>query len=149
MSSTQPGSMAESVRAYLDGRDGEVLELARDLIRTPSPNPPGDERAVADLVTERLMALGIDDITRVGAQEERPNLLARVKGTAPGATLILSGHIDTKPAGDMDAWETDPWDPVLRNGDLIGLGSGDMKAAVAGMMSVSYTHLTLPTKRIV
>ena len=134
MSSTQPGSMAESVRAYLDGRDGEVLELARDLIRTPSPNPPGDERAVADLVTERLMALGIDDITRVGAQEERPNLLARVKGTAPGATLILSGHIDTKPAGDMDAWETDPWDPVLRNGDLIGLGSGDMKAAVAGMM---------------
>ena len=134
MTSTQTGSMAERVRTYLDGRDGEVLELARDLIRTPSPNPPGDERAVADLITERLRALGIDDITRVGAQEERPNLLARVKGTAPGPTLVLSGHIDTKPAGDMDAWETDPWDPVLRDGDLIGLGSGDMKAAVAGMM---------------
>ena len=61
-------------------------------------------------------------------------MLARVKGAAPGRTLILSGHLDTKPAGDMDAWETDPWDPVLRDGDLIGLGSGDMKAAVAGMM---------------
>ena len=134
MTSTQTGSMAERVRTYLDGRDGEVLELARDLIRTPSPNPPGDERAVADLITERLRALGIDDITRVGALQERPNLLARVKGTAPGPTLVLSGHIDTKPAGDMDAWETDPWDPVLRDGDLIGLGSGDMKAAVAGMM---------------
>ena len=134
MSSTQPGSMAEGVRAYLDGRDGEVLELARDLIRTPSPNPPGDERAVADLVTERLRELGVDDITRVGFDETRPNVLARVRGTSPGRTLILSGHIDTKPAGDMDAWETDPWDPVLRDGDLIGLGSGDMKAAVAGMM---------------
>ena len=134
MSSTQTGSMAERVRTYLDGRDGEVLELARDLIRTPSPNPPGDERAVADLITERLRALGIDDITRVGALQERPNVLARVKGTAPGPTLVLSGHIDTKPAGDMDSWETDPWDPVLRDGDLIGLGSGDMKAAVAGMM---------------
>ena len=134
MSSTQTGSMADRARAYLDGRDREVLELARDLIRTPSPNPPGDERAVADLVTERLQALGIDDITRVGAQEERPNVLARVKGNAPGQTLVLSGHIDTKPAGDMDAWETDPWDPVLRDGHLIGLGSGDMKAAVAGMM---------------
>ena len=134
MSSTQTPAMAERVRAYLDGRDGDVLELARDLIRTPSPNPPGDERAVADLVTERLRELGIDDITRVGANETRPNVLARVKGAAPGPTLILSGHLDTKPAGDMDAWETDPWDPVLRDGDLIGLGSGDMKAAVAGMM---------------
>ncbi len=134
MSSTQTGSMAERVRAYLGGRETEVLELTRDLIRTPSPNPPGDERAVAGLVTDRLRALGIDDITQLGAQEERPNVLARVKGAAPGRTLILSGHLDTKPAGDMDAWETDPWDPVLRDGDLIGLGSGDMKAAVAGMM---------------
>lgn len=126
--------MADRVRAYFDGRDGEVLEFARDLIRTPSPNPPGDERAVADMVTERLRGLGIDDISIVGAEEARPNVLARLKGAAPGPTLILSGHLDTKPAGDMDAWETDPWDPVLRDGDLIGLGSGDMKAAVAGMV---------------
>jgi len=134
MSLTPTGSMAERVLAYLDARDGKVLELARDLIRTPSPNPPGDERAVADLVTERLQELGVDDITRVGLDETRPNVLARVRGTAPGRTLILSGHIDTKPAGDMEAWETDPWDPVLRDGDLVGLGSGDMKAAIAGMM---------------
>ena len=134
MNTSHGGSMAERVRAYLDARDGEVLELTRELIRTPSPNPPGDERAVADLVTERLRALGIDDIVRVGAEEARPNLLARIRGAAPGPTLILSGHLDTKPAGDMNAWETDPWDPVLRDGDLVGLGSGDMKAAVAGMV---------------
>ena len=134
MNTTGAGSMTERVRSYLDARDGEVLELTRDLIRTPSPNPPGDERAVADLVTERLRALGIDEITRVGAEETRPNLLARVRGAAPGPTLVLSGHLDTKPAGDMDAWETDPWDPVLRDGDLVGLGSGDMKAAIAGMV---------------
>ena len=134
MNTTGAGSMTERVRSYLDARDGEVLELTRELIRTPSPNPPGDERAVADLVTERLRELGIDEITRVGAEETRPNLLARVRGVAPGPTLVLSGHLDTKPAGDMDAWETDPWDPVLRDGDLVGLGSGDMKAAVAGMV---------------
>ena len=134
MNTSHTGAMADRVRAYLDGRDGEVLEFARELIRTPSPNPPGDERAVADLVTERLRGLGIDDIARLGAEESRPNLVARLRGASPGPTLILSGHLDTKPAGDMDAWETDPWDPVLRDGDLIGLGSGDMKAAVAGMV---------------
>ncbi len=134
MNTTGAGSMTERVRSYLDAHDGDVLELTRELIRTPSPNPPGDERAVADLVTERLRELGIDAITRVGAEETRPNLLARVRGAAPGLTLVLSGHLDTKPAGDMDAWETDPWDPVLRDGDLVGLGSGDMKAAIAGMV---------------
>ena len=134
MNTTGAGSMTERVRSYLDAHDGDVLELTRELIRTPSPNPPGDERAVADLVTERLRELGIDEITRVGAEETRPNLLARVRGAAPGLTLVLSGHLDTKPAGDMDAWETDPWDPVLRDGDLVGLGSGDMKAAIAGMV---------------
>lgn len=125
---------ARRVIEYLEGREDEVLEFARDLIRTPSPNPPGDERQVADLVTERLESLGITDITRVAAEETRPNLIARVVGTSPGDVLMLSGHLDTKPAGDMDAWETDPWDPIVNDGELIGLGSGDMKAAVAGMV---------------
>ncbi len=48
-----------SALAYLDGTEREQLQLAKDLIRTPSPNPPGDERAVADLVTRKLADLGI------------------------------------------------------------------------------------------
>ncbi len=120
--------------AYLGERKDEILQFARELIRTPSPNPPGDERAVADLVTARLAALGITEVERLGASPERPNLVVRIDGTGDGPTLMLSGHLDTKPAGDLDAWETDPWDPVLRDGDLVGLGSGDMKAAVAAMV---------------
>lgn len=132
------GSMASpaeaAVRSFLEDRSDDVLEFARELIATPSPNPPGDERAVADVVTRKLTELGIRDVERVGAADERPNLIVRVPGSGAGPTLMLSGHLDTKPAGDMDAWETDPWDPVLRDGDLIGLGSGDMKAGVAGMV---------------
>lgn len=47
---------------------------------------------------------------------------------------MLCGHLDTKPPGDVAAWRTDPWDPVIVDGELIGLGSGDMKAAVAAMV---------------
>lgn len=124
----------EAVTAFLEGRGDEVLEFARELIRTPSPNPPGNETEVADLVTERLTTLGVDDVTRMGAEENRPNLIARIGVGSPGRTLMLSGHLDTKPAGDMEAWKTDPWDPVIADGQLIGLGSGDMKAALAGMV---------------
>ena len=122
------------LRSYLHQRRDEVLEFARELIRTPSPNPPGDERAVADLVTSRLADLGVTDVERVGTAPERPNLIVRLPGSGGGPKLMLSGHLDTKPAGDLQAWNTDPWDPVLDDGNLIGLGSGDMKAAVAGMV---------------
>lgn len=131
---TGSGTNAElAVRGFLAANESEVLEFARELIATPSPNPPGDERAVADLVSARLARLGVTAVERMGVNEERPNLIARVAGTSPGKVLMLSGHLDTKPAGDMEAWDTDPWDPQLRDGDLIGLGSGDMKAAVAAM----------------
>ena len=118
---------------YLAAYEDALLEFAKDMIRTPSPNPPGDERAVADLVTGHLRSLGVTNIERVGAEEHRPNVIVRVPGDGNGPSLMLSGHLDTKPPGDMEAWQTDPWDPVEADGQLWGLGSGDMKAAVAAM----------------
>lgn len=131
---SSPAEAERRILSFLAEREAEILEFARELIRTPSPNPPGDERAVADLVTARLKELGVAGVERLGARPERPNLVVRMRGSGEGPKLMLSGHLDTKPAGDLDAWETDPWDPVLRGGDLVGLGSGDMKAAVAAMV---------------
>jgi acetylornithine deacetylase len=119
---------------FLGETEAEQLAFAKELIRTPSPNPPGDERAVANLVTAKLAELGVTDVRSVAAEETRPNLIVRIAGTKPGRNLMLSGHLDTKPAGDMSAWKTDPWDPVEQGDQLTGLGSGDMKAAVAAMV---------------
>ena len=131
---SSPAAAERRIFSYLDEREGEILEFARDLIRTPSPNPPGGEAAAADLVAARLEELSAAGVERLGASPERPNLVARLPGRGGGPRLMLSGHLDTKPPGDLSAWETDPWDPVLRNGDLVGLGSGDMKTAVAAMV---------------
>jgi acetylornithine deacetylase len=120
--------------AFLDARSLELLEFARELIATPSVNPPGDERAVAAAVRARLLELGVDEIEELAAAEGRTNLIARIRGDDAGRTLLLSGHLDTKPPGDRSLWLTDPFDPVVRDGELYGVGSGDMKAAVAAMV---------------
>jgi len=122
------------VLSFLESTAEDQLDLARRLVATPSPNPPGDERAVAGVVCELLRAYGLTDLTILEARPSRPNVVVRIPGDGPGPTLILSGHTDTKPAGDLSRWDTDPWDPVVSDGELRGLGSGDMKAAVAAMV---------------
>ncbi len=119
--------------AQVEGRRAEIIAFAQSLIGSASENPPGDERGVATLVCDRLRQLGVHDVRVLGENERRPNILARVAGAAAGSTLILSGHLDTKPAGDRGSWHTDPWDPVVRDGQLYGLGSGDMKGAIAAL----------------
>ena len=47
---------------------------------------------------------------------------------------MLCGHSDTKPVGDASQWRTDPFQPVFSDGKLYGLGSTDMKGAVAAMI---------------
>jgi acetylornithine deacetylase len=122
------------VASYISARADEIFDFTCDLIRAPSVNPPGNEVAVSKVIMERLDMLGITDAKTVGCREDRPNVLVKVDGSRKGKTLMLSGHIDTKPAGNMDEWKTDPWEPTVVDGKLIGLGSGDMKAAIAAMM---------------
>ena len=122
------------VAAFIADHADDIFKFTCELIRTPSVNPPGDEVAVSKVVMDRLAQLGIEDCSIAACLPERPNVMAHVAGTSPGPTLMLSGHIDTKPAGNIDQWETDPWVPVVVGDQLIGLGSGDMKASIAAMV---------------
>jgi len=113
--------------------NGHVVELARELIRTPSPNPPGDERAVAAIVSEALRDLDLPAGDCIARDDRRPNLLATIEFGTGGRHLVLSGHMDTKPVGDA-TWTTDPREPEIDGDRLYNLGSADMKGALAAML---------------
>jgi acetylornithine deacetylase/succinyl-diaminopimelate desuccinylase-like protein len=121
----------------------DVVELASRLIEVPSPNLPGDERAVADVVQSAAESLGLGRGRVVGALPARPNVLIDIDFGPGGRTLALSGHIDTKPVGDA-RWSTDPFTPVIEDGYLYGLGSCDMKGAVAAMLIAAADVLRTP-----
>jgi len=124
----------QKVAAFIEANKDEIFNFTCDLIRTPSINPPGNEVEVSKVIMTRLAKLGITDAFIAACEEDRPNVLAHVAGSRPGKTLMFSGHIDTKPPGNLDEWKTDPLEPIVIGDQLIGLGSGDMKAAVAGMI---------------
>ena len=113
----------------------EIIDFTCELIATPSPTPPGDERQVARLLLDKLDRLGLTGAVTASEIPERPNLLYRLKGQGGGPTLLYVAHTDTKPVGDVrDLWQTDPLQGTIKEGRLYGLGAADMKAAVAGMV---------------
>jgi acetylornithine deacetylase/succinyl-diaminopimelate desuccinylase-like protein len=118
----------------LASREGELVEFARELVATPSPNPPGDERQVAERARSEMGNLGYTAVREVAMEPTRPNAVGEVVGQRAGRVLMFNGHIDTKPVGDLSQWTIGPYDPVIRDGRLHGLGSTDMKGAVAAMV---------------
>lgn len=122
-----------AIGAFIDERRGDLIDLASDLVAARTPNPPGDTVAAATVLRERLRSLAIEVESRA-ANEAQVNLIARIPGRGGGPTLMLNGHLDTKPPGEENDWSTDPWTPTIRDGALIGLGSADMKGAVAAMV---------------
>jgi acetylornithine deacetylase len=48
--------------------------------------------------------------------------------------LLLSGHLDTKPPGELERWKTDPYAPMIVDGRLYGLGACDMKGQAAALV---------------
>ncbi|MFZ1881575.1 MAG: M20/M25/M40 family metallo-hydrolase [Gaiellaceae bacterium] len=110
----------------------EVLDLFTDLASVPSP--PGEERAVADLVLAYLRDCGLhaDEDDAGGAiGSTMGNIYCRLAGTAPGEPLLLCAHLDTVPP--TAAIEPVVAEGVVRNGAGTILGA-DNKAAVAAML---------------
>ena len=122
------------LEAWIDQRRDELLGFVAELVATNSANLPGDERAVVEVVLARLDRLGIGNVEILAKQPHRPNVVARLRGSQPGPTLMLCGHSDTKPIGDQTLWRTDPMEPVVRDGKMYGLGTTDMKGAVGAMI---------------
>lgn len=112
--------------------DEEIIHLTRDLVRTPSVNPPADTRQCADLILNTFRREQIESEIvegRTGAS----NVVARLPGKGRGKTLLLNGHMDVVPPGED--WTVDPFGAEIRDNRIYGRGSSDMKSGISSMMA--------------
>ena len=105
----------------------ELYRFTQQLIQTPSPS--AQEGAVADLLVERLQALGFPNV-RVNAMG---SVIATL-GNGDGPTLLYDAHMDTVDAAAPEHWAHPPYGGVIENGVLYGLGAIDMKSSLASMI---------------
>jgi succinyl-diaminopimelate desuccinylase len=107
-----------------------ILALLKDLIAAKSENPPGYEADAAKVLRDHLEAHGIS-CTTVGPKE-RPNLIFSSHEGEKG-DLVMHGHLDTVPIGNIESWSHDPFASEIVEGKLYGRGSADMKGPVAAL----------------
>jgi acetylornithine deacetylase/succinyl-diaminopimelate desuccinylase family protein len=114
--------------------DGETIALLQRLLRLNTENPPGNEGPAARLLAEYLAPLDFETEYHESAPE-RGSLVARLRGTGGGRTLVMCGHLDIGPIGT--GWTKDPLGGEIEDGRIYGRGVSDMKSGVAAMVSAA------------
>jgi len=109
------------------------VELARNLIRFDTTNPPGNEAKCIAYIDRYLTDAGFET-AMYSKSPDRPNLMTRLKGSGNAAPLMLYGHVDVVPATNQ-TWEKPPFEGIIEGGYLWGRGALDMKSGVAMMLS--------------
>jgi succinyl-diaminopimelate desuccinylase len=104
----------------------DVVQLASELIRFRTENPPGDEALAAEWVAQQCRVMGMD-VRLSEVSSGRANCVARLTFSA-GPVFVLCTHLDVVPA------QAEGWGPVVRDGRLFGRGSCDAKGALAAML---------------
>ena len=125
---------ATTILATVETLREQIVALCGDLVAAPSVNPPGDTRAMARVVQEALQARGLTGRLE-HTDPNMPCVLADIDSKIPGPHLVLNVHLDTMPAGDEASWTVPVWQLTRTGGRLFGLGMGNMKGAVAAMIT--------------
>lgn len=119
-----------------------LLNDLERLVTIPSIATPGFPaeplHAAHDLVAEMLREAGVETVEALDLDGQvSPVVIGRIPAPPGAPTVLLYTHYDVVPPGDLDLWETAPFEPVERAGAIHGRGAADSKAdvvAIAGAL---------------
>jgi len=126
--------LPETVTEYLSANRQRHLAELFELLRFPSVANTEPEACcqVADWLVERLRKLGLQ--ARAVPTQGQPNVLASLEVGDDVPTLLIYGHYDVQPPDPLELWDTEPFEPIVRDGAIFARGANDDKGQL-------YAHL--------
>lgn len=112
--------------------DAETLRHFQALVRLDTSDPPGGERPAVEYLKGVLEAEGIE-VKVFALDPNRPNLVARLKGSGAKRPLLLMGHTDTVNV-DPKKWKHPPFSAHREDGYIYGRGTVDDKDNVTACL---------------
>src|SRR5215208_1151583 len=134
----------------VDGSREELLGELNEFLRMPSISARQDEsgafRNCAQWVAEKLDEAGAE--SSIMETEGHPVVYAEIG--SGDATLLSYGHYDVQPPEPLDLWESEPFEPTVRDGGLYARGvaddKGDVLARIQALRLYMEEHGQLPFK---
>ncbi len=141
--------MKEKLLRYIEGHKDELFAMLRDMIDIDTQNDgkSGDETPLAEYLQARYKEMGVpaevyspDDVPGILQHPDylagrnlqgRCNVSAILHGSAPTKSLLLAGHLDTVPVGDVSLWTVPAVKGTVKDGWIYGRGANDDKFALA------------------
>jgi len=123
----------EKAIAYIDANFENLVSDLKDYLRIPSistlPDYEAEMLRAAQWTSERLQRAGIPHVEVVRTRGH-PIVYGEwiVSGEAP--TVLIYGHYDVQPADPLEAWDQDPFEPVIRDNHIVARGAADDKGQV-------------------
>ncbi len=121
------------IETYINEHKGPFLDDLKDWLRIPSistlPEHVGDVERAAEYVAEHIRQIGLEQVS-VFKTQGHPVVYGEWLKASGKPTVLLYGHYDVQPVDPIDLWETPPFEPTERNGNLYARGSSDDKGQV-------------------
>src|SRR2546422_3876314 len=129
--------MASPAVSYARDNQQRFLSELKTFLRIPSISTlrehKSDVQKAAEYVANELRRIGLEN-TQIVPTKGHPLVYADWLHAPGKPTVLCYGHFDVQPPDPLELWETPPFEPSERNGNLYARGSADDK----GQM---YSHI--------
>lgn len=118
------------IKEFIEKNEPRMLEELFSLIRIPSvsaqPEHKDDMVRCAEQWKKLLLAAGVDK-AEVMPSNGNPIVYGEKMVDPQAKTVLIYGHYDVMPAEPFELWNTEPFEPVVKDGILWARGADDDK----------------------
>lgn len=126
--------MSQHALEYLTENRDRLLRKLNEFLSIPSVSTDSvhkkDVQQAANFLEDYLSELGFENVQKINTLKH-PIVFAEYTKAGPNApTVLLYGHYDVQPVDPIELWESDPFEPQVREGRLYARGASDDKGQV-------------------
>ena len=119
---------------YIESNKENNLNELFDFLRIPSISSEiehkNDIMNAAYWLVDNLTKAGMNN-ARIIETDGHPLVFAEWLGASADAkTILVYGHYDVQPVDPIELWESEPFEPFIKNGKIVARGSADDKGQV-------------------
>jgi len=125
----------EYAQSHAEEFRNEFMELLRIPSISTDPQFAGEVRRAAEWIAQNMRSIGLEAELITMDEGRHPLVLGTWDGAGADAkTVLIYCHYDVQPAVVADGWDTDPFEPVEKAGQIFGRGATDSKVHVMAHM---------------